>query len=262
MPSEFDVAYFVGSLAMIAVFAFAAYTAFAIRRTLSSRTYRSLAMGIGMVAVVFAVLLLNNFVYSYIPPNTPQDTVDTNLGWGVLISFALFFVLFYWIDESVLASRRADPLFRDTFHWSSARKVLRPWFAFSAIFLGVVFVVIATLLSSTNSASSGPPAFLLPFYISLIIGPPVLGIILLPVSAIRARDPLLRRQLYWFGAFAAAYLADAFLEGSIPNPSTAFFASIPIAMLSGFCLYMSVRSLVPVYRFSSETSATIDESTS
>lgn len=251
MPSEFDVAYVVGTVAVVSVLAIAGYTALGIRRTLANKSYRSQALGVGLIAGVLAVNLLNNLVYAYIPPNTPYDTINNNLGpIGTPLYVAFLFVLFYWIDESVLASRRADPRLRDTLRWSAVRKVMRPWVALSAIIVTVTFIAYEAM-GNASSATGVPPAFLAPFLLTIILGVPIMGIALLPLCATRARDPLLRRQLYWFGAFAVAYLAGGFL-GGIPNQTEAVLSTIPDSLLAGFFLYLSAKALVPIYHFSSE----------
>ncbi len=257
MLSSLSIANVAGGLAFSAIFAYAIYTALGIRRTFSVGLYRSQALGIGLIALVEMLNNLNNVILSYVPPNQPSAYIyTTNAGLSGIVSFTVFYgVLFYWIDYSVMAAKKSDPLLRDTLHWQRARVILHP-LVFASVAAEIVAVVIAVSIGQYPLVAFAigfpvpvvtvPPAFV------LLVGVPVAGVILLPISAWRTKDPLLKKQLYWFGLFAVLYLANnAFLD-SFSNPLEGLIIFYALLIVQGYCLYRSAKSLVPLYSFSQE----------
>ena len=99
---------------------YAAYWAFGIRRALAVNIYRSQALGIGLVAVSFAILVFESVIRVFIIPLTQHYSFIS-----LVILFIVFLVLFYWIDATMISARRSDPLLRDSLHWSKLR--ILPW---------------------------------------------------------------------------------------------------------------------------------------
>ena len=257
MLSSFDIANFGCALALAAVLSYAIYTAFGIRHAFSVRLYRRQALGIGLIALVLLTNFVNNFVLSYFPPNHPTDIAVTNLGVLGLPTFILFFaVLFYWIDASVLVAIKSDPLQRDTLRWRGVRLVLRLLIYGSAVLVIGTFLFAAIFVAvpsgGASASSGGAPAFLAPSEFLLLLGVPVAGVVLLPISARRTKDPLLKKQLYWFGLFALFYILNSFITGSMSNPVQVLFSNYAFNVITAFCLYRSAKSLVPLYNFSEE----------
>jgi hypothetical protein len=258
MLSSFDILDITGAVAITAIFSYAIYTAFGIRRTFSVKLYRRQALGLGLIALIELIFSLNNVILSYLPPNKPSDFLYANVGLSGLVFMTLFYpVLFYWIDYSVLSSRKSDPLLRDTLSWQRVRAILRPLIYGAGVFVIAFLIYLAIIgvvpLIAANLGAAPPGSI----YVSvpsaiLFLGVPPLGIILLPISAWRTKDPLLKKQLYWFGLFAVFYLASAALYSHFSNPFIALLTYYPTFFIIGYCLYRSAKSLVPLYSFSSE----------
>jgi hypothetical protein len=209
---------------------YAVFWALSIWRRLSVRLYRNQAFGIGIVAASFALLDLAQF--------TPVVTGGEQVG-GEVVGFTIIFlvlvVLFYWIDASILAARRADPLLRDTLYWRRLRFVF--------------WVVLAVL---TVASILGQVEFLSFFIIMLFIIIPISGAVFLPIAARRSGDASLRRQLKWFGAFVLLLLVVSILAAPSGQGANVYGVA---AMLGGiysadYCLYKSAKSLVPLNRLS------------
>jgi len=239
MPSSLDLVVLLGSAWMLLSFSYAAYWAFGIRRALALRVYRNQALGIGLVAVIVVVLFLffsltvaYDFQLFLARTLTPFIAV-----WqGSIV--ALQIVIFYWIDASLLAARRSDPLLRDTFRWSHLR----------ILFWALLFGMIAVNIPFYFAFASG-----FGFVSQLIgLGPVsvilISGAVILPVAALRSKDAFLRRNLAWFAVFVAvlfgSVLFGGFFSDLFQKVSEAFFSSLPGA----YFLYRSIRALAPINR--------------
>ncbi len=229
------------ALAVVATYAYVLYSSLAIRRTLGSGLYRRQALGMGLIAVGFSGMDVANFI--------PYNGVLGLLGGVIFYSATLIFL--YWVDSSILASRRSDPLDRDTFRWSKVRIVI--WIA--AVSLMVITLGTASFFTETNPGNI--PDFLNLFFLVVFPLPIFLaaisGVIIIPIASRRSRDLTLRKHLQWFFLFIAIQLV---LQGGI---IMIFFSSDfavanlldGIALLIGFYpLYQSVKRLVPLYTFS------------
>jgi hypothetical protein len=216
------------AVGMSFIFLYAAYWAFGIRRRLAVRLYRNQTLGIGLVAPTFLLAAL--------------------LGTAIAYYLAVI-VIFYWIDASILAARRSDPLLRDTFRWSRLRIV--PW-ALSMI--GAVTII--GLAVATRDISYGETGGTVPLLDNLWTLPtiliPILGVVLLPFAARRSKDSALRRHLIWFGLFGVCQFLVILVAATLGSFSGAtYFVGFT---LGGYFLYRSARSLVPLNRISLEGS--------
>jgi hypothetical protein len=201
------------------IFLFPAYWAFDIRRALAVRLYRNQALGIALVSVGF-------FVFGIV--------VST------LVTYDLaLLIIFYWLDSSVLAARRSDPLLRDTLHWTRLRIVV--W-ALVLIGLGVstAFVLINGDITYIPSDVVGMNLATLPDF-----AVPLVALVLLPLVARRSKDHALRRHISWFGVFAV--LQFAAILGATVLGGASYFVGFAFG---GYCLFRSARALVPLNRFS------------
>ena len=213
----------------VAVLAYTVYLSITIRRALSVGEYRKQAFGVGLIALAWILLLLNYGVQA-----VTGSYALFSLGFGLVMM-----TLFYWIDSSVLATRRTDPLVRDTFWWTRVRYVL--W----ALTVAATFAA-ASLAYYYQATSGTEPLFMfngqygvgyMPSWFVLAA-----GVIALPVSASRARDRLLRRNIGWLGAFVILIQIVGVEPSSVANSQFGIFGVLFVASL---CLYQSARSLVP-----------------
>jgi hypothetical protein len=233
----------------VLIFPYAAYWAFSIRHALAVPLYRRQAFGIGFIVLaVWAVLA----VFVVVPTaNTPLDTIEQ------FSAFYFFFIaLFYWIDSSVLASRRSDPLRRDTLYWSKMRVLL--WVAIivtTAIpFLILGYAALASnqaLTNQLNAGTFGGPVisvilFGIVFNFPVVI--PICGLIYLPAIAMRAKwDRSLRRHFLWFVPPSVVMLFVFFGPSMGGGTSSADSIITPLSVvIMGYSLYRSAKALVPL----------------
>ena len=238
----------------VPIYFYAGYWAFSIRHALAVPLYRRQALGIGFTILAiwgslaeFAGLPKSLSLRIYVPITT-------------FTFYILFFVIFYWIDASILASRKSDPLLRDPLYWSKVRIPL--WIANSIIW-GIPLVMISaaaflgntTLLEQMNMGTfpdSVAGNFMTIIYNFAPLLAPIVGVVYLPAIAIRSKwDRALRRHFVWFSV-VALFLVVFFLN----PPDTPEGHLIPglIIVITGFALYKSVRALVPLNRISSHES--------
>ncbi len=254
--------YALNILPLMSIF-YAAYWAFDIRHALTVRLYRNQAFGLGVFSLITLLAVLPS----------PQSGSSGVLGNTSFLLGYVFVTSIFWlgvlnfVDATALVSRRADPLLRDTLHWSKARYVF--WFSqifnVSFIVLGTIFSIITRnptlanqILQGNNGAFTSIPAIIANLAWILAFGS---FVVFVPV-AIRAKDPTMRRHLKWLVILAALtgsfFLASGIL-GTIGGATVANFLSSPAGTLFtntiflltiGYCLYRSARALVPLNRIS------------
>lgn len=218
-----------GILAQMLVYSYAGYWSLAIRSGLAVPVYRNQALGSFVIVIVASFTSLYVFAGFFV----------SNFGNGIegVVSVTVISLgLFYWVDASMLAARRSDPLMRDLLHWRSARKVL--W-AFNIVVLS--YLLLLDVISPFYTY--GGPLVITPFLIAVIC-----GALLLTIVARRTAAPALRQNLRWFGLFFLSTLITyPFSAGGGP------FAGVPaelilvgLGIFGGYCLLRSVRSLVEV----------------
>ncbi len=247
------------ALALVGIIlAYPAYWALDIRHALAVRLYRSQALGIGLVSIAFGVLFAYFAIFNSLPPTSSLSS------WLVVVQPLMvdfvFLPTFYWVDASVLAGRRSDPLLRDTLSWSRIRRLVWALLIFFAALLIVIFY------SSTYQSNSS--ALNLEVLYVVVFTPLVSGSALLPIVAGRSRDPSLRRHLRSFALFLVSLLAFTILFASF----TAYFFALPSGfarlgvlvwdaplLTAAYFLYVSARSLVPLNRISTDETSTLLE---
>lgn len=240
-------------IGLVLIFGYAAYWAFAIRRSLAIRVYRNQALGVGLIALGPLLFSLELLVTGGSPAGPGTPLLDAGY---IATGFGLTLLVFYWIDASVLAARRGDPLLRDSFHWKRLRILL--WIVNVA---GVVASVVGVF--STGFGSIGFPlstfsgALVTNLWLLPTLATAISGIIVLPTSAFRSGDAVLRTHLKWFALFSGAQLilimASALgiiLITSISEASAGSLLEFATSLVGGYCLYRSARSLVPLNRLS------------
>jgi hypothetical protein len=217
-----------------AIFLYASYWAFSIRRALVSRIYRNQALWLGVVGVIVAIEMFL--------------TYSTNPVVNALIAVyysALYLVVFGFVDSIIPVARRSDPLLRSIIGWEKLRIPL--WIdAFALAIVGFGdFVFYSTFLN----------VFILPPVALSVFG--VSGIAIV-TGARRSGDPLLRASLKWIGVVLVlsvlVFVAYAIVS-AIPGISTyEIFYSYPallvgaVYIMIAYALYKSARSLAPVTR--------------
>ncbi len=241
MFSNFELISFIISIIPLPVIAYSAYRVLNIRRALAVRLYRNQALGVFLVAIAYFGYILTFNLYNSLGFTSLAYTTAE-----VLFSFGFSPLLtFYWIDYSIRTARRSDPLLREVLHWKQLRIAFWVWVgaAFSLL-VGVMII----------APSSGAPA--LPLFISIlspIFLAAICGLVFLPRAARMAGDKRFGKHLLWFGLFIffiLAPLVSIFFIGGWPS----LFTFAISQTIGGFCLYRSIRWLVPLNRLPSPVS--------
>jgi len=243
MLSDYDVEVLIGGLAVLAVYGYAAFWAFNIRRGLTVKLYRNQTLGIGLVAIGLAYF---SFVFDKLLSFVVTSSLGTDIGFAILP-----LVLFYFTDQSLRAARESDPLERDQFHWSKLRIVL--WIAI------LISLIITGNLVSPTSGLVFAIVDVATAFIALGI-PLASSAILLPLAWTRSSDITFRRHLKWFG-LSAISIGLCFVwalltpPGGVPgvfvisNAFVSLSGEFVFLLLSAYFLYRSARAVVPLYSF-------------
>jgi hypothetical protein len=219
------------------IWIFAAYWAFDIRKALSTNLFRNQALGMGLVAIGW---LLVNAVYTFGGTATAYSFAALAEVVAPLTATAL---TLYWVDSSIFAAQRTDPLQRNTMRWREARWVL--WLTFGLLIALTIMVEYAPPLSAWQPVWLGTlwfPSFLIPVVILAAV---------FARSVMRSKDRTLRRHLKWFGLSLAGFLATILAAGTIITnlggiTSDATFSSG--FTVFAYCIYRSAKSLAPLER--------------
>jgi hypothetical protein len=216
--------------------AYPAYWAFDIRHALFVRLYRRQALGIGLVSIAIGLLFTYFAILNSFPPSSSVNPAIIIL--TIIMADLVLLITFYWVDVSVLAGRRSDPLLRDTLNWSR----IRPFVWGVLLFSGALLIIFSNP-SSTPILVLGTVVVLLPL---------VFGSILLPIVARRSGDPTLRRHLRSFALFLVSLIIEAVLYNTSPAYAPTVGALLVTLLIdstlvvAAYFLYSSVRSLAPL----------------
>jgi hypothetical protein len=220
----------------VLLLAYASYWALSVRHSLAVRLYRNQALGIGLVSATFALLVTT--VYGNLSPTIFGDIF---FPLAVLPST----VTFYWVDASVLASRRTDPLLRDTIHWKSLR---------IALWLVLIVLIVVYFSALTYYFVTGISSPIVYVDLVIILIPLVSAAVAIPIISRRSRDMNFRRHLMWFALFGFSLFLPIVIGGILfPSSQPTFNADSSILIgvtIGGYCLYRSAKSLVPLNRIS------------
>ena len=234
-----------GSLAFgMLMWGYSVYWALNLRRLLSAQLYRNQALSAGLVAMAWACFEFPTAesVYGKVGNATTTGSLLADIS---LVTFAIVLVMtFYFTDSSVLAARKSDPLYRNTFHWRQLRFVVWPVIVISLLAL----LVLALVSPSSLLVQSGGTTALF----TILIFVPLFAtfgsaLVLLPISGRRSRDQTLRKNLEWFGLFGAA-LIMFFILGVSANGSLGQVSFYLLFLVGSYCLYRSTKSLAPLNR--------------
>jgi hypothetical protein len=223
---------YVGQAAFLLMWGYTIFWAFSLRRLLSAHLYRNQALGVGLVAIGWAM-----FNYSFLSSNNVIPNVALPI--AALLTF-------YWIDASVLAGRKSDPLYRNTLHWRELRLAL--WSvlvgAITTVFFGILFNPSVFIIINYSGIGANPSPLVLFLLFVVFFAVFVPGTVYLLATAFRSRDLTLRKHLLWFGSFSLFFFVFS-LAGVTTGQSTLFGLAYVIGT---YCLYRSAKSLAPLNR--------------
>jgi magnesium-transporting ATPase (P-type) len=233
---------------------YAAYWALDIRKALRVRLYRNQAFGLAVFSLVLILALIPS----------PEPGINENFVSSLFVVVYFLLTSIFWlgvvnfVDATAQVSRRADPLLRDTIHWSKVRYVF--WiiqiFNVSFILLALTFsyafanpALLNQIILGNNGVSirSSLPAFITNLawavsFVSLVVFVPI---------ATRAKDPLLRNHIKWLAITAGVlFVVLVIFSGLIPSGFYSLVVTAIGFVLVGYCLYRSARALVPINKIS------------
>ncbi len=225
---------------ILGIWLYAAYWGFNVRRALAVKLYRNQALGIALIAIVLI-------------PDAIAHALIAFGGFQYIVLFSVIetcvtLIIFYFVDASILAGRRSDPLLRDTLHWRAVR--LFVWPAVVAVLVGIISF--AAYLQTTNAT-----------VVSGIVGA-LFGLVWLPVAvialsitALRSKDPRLHAHFAWFAVFVAlSFLPTVFGNGAVVVSTLVNGILLDAGLVfEGYALYKAARALVPLNRLSLEVEA-------
>ena len=218
-----DLAFWAGGIfwaGFALAFLYPAYWALVIREALTLRLYRNQALGMGLLGAWVAIVFLR-----------PLEVI-----------LSLSVLLFYWIDASILAARRSDPLLRDTLRWSKLRWVF--WILVVGLLVPemVDIVISGNFFGNTLTKDIFGTLVKIPFGLIFVSGAPLLVLV-----SRRSGDITLKTHMKWFGYFVLAILAAGLSQNA--GQLTVTFV---LFVAGAYFLYRSARSLAPLNRLKLE----------
>ncbi len=232
-----EVLAFILDLLPVPVIVYAMYWAFSIRRALAVPLYRNQMLGVSLVAIGFLWYFLESAFSDLL--NDPTYLIPL----GVFSFIIPPILTFYWIDASMNTARRSDPLLREIYHWRQVRKGL--WGLIIVSFIVLVALFVGSALGVAPSANATPSLPLFIFVLSPIFVAAITGLVFLPRAGRKSGDKRFGNHLRWFGLFIFFVLFHFvlifFTAGLLNGVLTSLFE-----IIGGFCLYFSVRWLVPL----------------
>lgn len=242
MVGNLDIVLLLGSIVTTSAVAYVVYWAFAIRRALAVHLYRKQAVGIGLVAIggEFILVFLSLALIYDLKLLLVRKFSLLFFAWG-LSSVVFAFVVFYWVDASMLAARRSDPLLRDTFGW----RRLRILFSSLLVVLSVAAILLPYSSFYSNFSVLGIVLGFSPYFPALIV-----GAMILPIAARRSKDPILHRNLTWFALFVAGVFISTLPFDLLSDIFQEVSGTYLLVLPAIYFLYRSAKALVPLNRLS------------
>jgi hypothetical protein len=241
---------------VLSLLVISAYRALQIRRSLSVGLYRRQALWTASISIIFVGLLSVSFLFTLVLPFNAWIDLAVSILQGAGI-----FILFGWVDNSTLISRRSDPLLRNTIRWTAIRRPV--WVLLLCSYAVAIGISVGVILSGGTLAGRPSPAVTISLSV-VLLAPFALGGVLLPLNTLRTGDLVLRRHLKWlsllilsifgvtllYGMLLVSGKGTGFLDLTValegqPTTSLAFAA---LSLIFGYSMLRSARSLAPVNR--------------
>jgi hypothetical protein len=228
------------------VFVLPVYWSLSIRHALAVGLYRRQALGLVLISIVIGLSSLP------ILPSTGTAAIVLSAA-GLLtlvIDIGFMLGLLYFIDATMLASRRSDPLLRDTAHWSKVRIVVWAWEFFNVAFIIAVFAYMAVtgdVSISSQIVNYGNFTYIPSLIYNLAWFVPVFGSVVILPAAVRARDPRFRKHLEWLALLVVVGIL--LVIASSLTSATQYLLVVLIGNVAlAYLIYRSATALVPINR--------------
>jgi hypothetical protein len=261
-PALADLSY----IAAAALFIYGTYWALAIRRALVGRIYRKQALWLG--ALFIAALIASDGVLLPTGSDPFLVAIVRFLAygpWPILVVFA-------FLDSTIPVLRRSDPFLRSVLHWRILRIGIWCVLAFTTIFVIYASIYFPTCFSTANTPACISSSMSNLGWFGAVLGFSggyywvdaslvlILAVAGLLIVARRSSDRALRQSLKWLGVGLLCVPGLVFvslIEGSIGvsfHDMIYSYGIVPwnaVAILLGYALYRSARSLAPLNRLPS-----------
>lgn len=241
-----DTSYYIQALCYLVamgILVVAAYRGLRIRTGLASPIYRSRALSLALVAVLYTIALISD-LYPY-PQTTDLDTAALITLVNTLPYFLFAFLMFRSVDRTVLVANDMDLLGRNTLQWPRLRWPLY------ALALGAISLI---LVAGPFLYLQTPPAWAntadLAFYPLFLTALGVSAVALF-LSSRRSLEKAMGRFVTFFGVAVAFFITDFILFNYVYyfyyTPELQFVDDLVIVAASYF-LYRAITSLTPLGR--------------
>lgn len=213
------------SLLNVAILLLAAFRGFEIGRKFVSRVYRNRAFWIAGVCI--ALVLQGSTGYD---PSL-NNTLIGGLPLFEITFFVLFFVIFVFIDSTILVTLEMDFFHRNTLRWKQIR---RPFYLVGLALFALIFL-------------PGNPLT----FAAFILVPLPYSVVALFIGARRTPDRTLKRHITLLGFVVIAFLVMTFIF----NHTSILWVDLLddfLTVLFPYLLYRAVMTLSPVSHIEKE----------
>ena len=217
---------------------YAGYLSFSVRRGMAVPIFRSRALWMGALALVFLPgVTVGNHVDSLVPQSyLPVIQILSN----ILVFPAVILVIVAWADRTIESIIRLDFQRRDLIRWKISRPVY--W---SVIALQFVFYVgISPLVPNIQSLGTDTLNLLGDIYLLLFLFIFLYPAVVLVVGRSRTFDNTFKAHIKWASFFFGSLAIFGVWYQFVPNP---VIGSLPV-LLTCYCLYEMAKHLVPSER--------------
>jgi hypothetical protein len=215
---------------------YAIYWSLDIRKSLSSKIYRNQALGMALIA---AVMALFDFLV-FMDGLNINPALNVTLGVGVTGTSlgTVVVAIAYWVDISIRATQRSDPLLRDPLRWRYFRWVLWSMVLVFEIFAEalIIFFPTSAIADSILNKGGGGATIILAIFC---------GVLYIPISLSVSPDKTIRSHFIWFVLFLVSIIVGFFFVNSIVYESfhsTGFGTGLAV-LFGSYCIYRSAKAL-------------------
>jgi len=228
-------------LIAMAILALGAYRASKIRRALAQPIYRSRALRLALVAVLYMIALASDLL-PY--PNTTDLITASMITLALNLPYFVFaFMMFASVDKTILVAIDMDLLQRNTLRWPRLRLPL-----YALVLGAIVLILVANPFLylqtppfwATTADLAFYPIFLVPLCISAVA---------LTLSARRSLEKTMGRFVARFGVAVAFFITDFVLFNYVYYfyyTPVLQFADNLVIIAATFFLYRAIISLTPL----------------
>lgn len=233
--------------------AYAGYIALSVWRGLSVPIYRSRALWIGVLAIVFC---LGFPVSGNVGRLLPSNYYFVSVALTYFTLYPAFVIAFFaWIDRTITMLVRLDFLRRDLVGWSKMRWVFRAFAGATVVraWIYSAYVTPSIFIFQPGSDLSVRARFFSDPYLGVLFFIPLIyGSIALVVGSRRTQDKTFRSHSKWLGYATGAVVLSFLSFGLTTDPILGAVPFLPVA----YSLYRVSRFLVPIGKLSPQERTT------